>query len=114
MESIEPANAARTIPRELTIIPFSRRKIMVSATTSLAPEEIPSTKGPAIGLLKKVCSKNPETESAPPRMITASILGQTDFPDELIHLPGMPAMFSGSSRKSQRHFHTSGIYIPYK
>ena len=79
MASSEPANAATTIPRELTIIPFSRRKIMVNATTSLAPEEIPSTYGPAIGFWKKLCSRKPDTESAPPSRTAAIIRGRRIF-----------------------------------
>ena len=44
-------------------------------TTIFAPEEIPSTKGPAMGLRKKVWSKKPDTDSAPPRMAASSIRG---------------------------------------
>ena len=40
--------------------PQDSAPIIVSATVSLAPEEIPSTNGPAIGLAKKVCSRKPE------------------------------------------------------
>ena len=76
MEIIEPAKAARIMAPEPMDTDLLKKKIIRSATISLAPEEIPNTEGPAIGLLKKVCSKNPETESAPPRMITASILGR--------------------------------------
>ena len=57
MESIAPANAAVIIPAEFTILPLPRKKTMTSATTIFAPEEIPSTKGPAIGLWKKVCKR---------------------------------------------------------
>ena len=52
--SMEPTNAAATMPKELIMIPFSSRKIMVSATISFAPDEIPSTYGPAIGFWKKL------------------------------------------------------------
>ena len=76
MEIIEPAKAARIMAPEPMDTDLLKRKIIRKATISLAPEEIPSTKGPAIGLLKKVCSRNPETESAPPRMITERILGR--------------------------------------
>ena len=48
---------------ELTAIPFPRRTIIRSDTTSFAPEEIPSTKGPAIGLAKNVWSRKPDTGS---------------------------------------------------
>ena len=57
MESIAPANAAVIIPAEFTILPLPREKTMTSATTIFAPEEIPSTKGPAMGLWKKVCKR---------------------------------------------------------
>ena len=57
MESIAPANAAAIIPAEFTILPLPRKKTMTSATTIFAPEEIPSTKGPAMGLWKKVCKR---------------------------------------------------------
>ena len=53
----------------------NRKKIMARATKSLAPEEMPKTKGPAIGLEKKVCNKKPETERAPPRIIAARMRG---------------------------------------
>lgn len=57
MESIAPANAAVIIPAEFTILPLPREKTMTSATTIFAPEEIPSTKGPAMGLWKKGLQK---------------------------------------------------------
>ena len=60
---------------ELIRLRYRLRKIMVIPTTILAPEEIPNTKGPAMGLRKKVWSRNPETESAPPRMAASSIRG---------------------------------------
>ena len=49
------------INHELIVIPCETPTIIASATTSFAPEEIPSTNGPAIGFLKNVCSKNPDT-----------------------------------------------------
>ena len=76
MERIAPANAAATIPPLLTVRPDPRKKIMVRATVSFAPDEMPSTNGPAIGLLKNVCRRNPETESAPPRIAAAIIRGR--------------------------------------
>ena len=57
MESIAPTNAARIIPAEFTVLPLPRKNTMTRATTIFAPEEIPSTKGPAIGLWKKVCNR---------------------------------------------------------
>ena len=53
MEIMEPAKAARIIAPDPIATDLLRRKIIRSATISLAPEEIPSTNGPAIGLLKK-------------------------------------------------------------
>ena len=104
MEIMEPAKAARIMAPEPMDTDLLKRKIISSATISLAPEEIPSTNGPAIGLLKNVCSRNPDTDNAPPRMITARIRGslisltfEYDIQD-LIH----------------REMDTSGIYIPYK
>ena len=41
--SIDPANAATIMPSELIVLPISRRVIIVSATTSFAPDEMPST-----------------------------------------------------------------------
>lgn len=54
MEIIDPMKAAIIIAADPIEIDLLRKKIIRSATTSLAPEEIPSTKGPAIGLLKNV------------------------------------------------------------
>ena len=51
MEIIEPAKAARIMAPEPMDTDLLKKKIIRSATISLAPEEIPSTKGPAIGLL---------------------------------------------------------------
>ena len=48
---------------------------MTRDTASLAPEEMPSTKGPAMGFAKKVWSRKPETDSPPPKMIAAQIRG---------------------------------------
>ena len=52
---------------------------MTSATHIFAPEEIPSTKGPAMGLPKKVCSRNPERASAPPSSAASRIRGMRIF-----------------------------------
>ena len=54
---------------------FDANTIIVKATTILAPDDIPSTKGPAIGLLKKVCSRKPARDRAPPRTAAIRILG---------------------------------------
>ena len=50
MEIIAPANAARISANELIFNAFPRKNTMTSATTSFAPEEMPSTNGPASGL----------------------------------------------------------------
>ena len=55
------------------------KKIMVMATTIFAPEEMPSTKGPAMGLPKKFCSRKPDSDSAPPRIAAISIRGRRIF-----------------------------------
>ena len=43
MEIMEPTKAAAIIPAEPRAMPRCRAKISTSATTSLAPEEMPST-----------------------------------------------------------------------
>ena len=40
---------------------------------------MPSTKGPAMGLPKKVCSRKPETARAPPSRAAVSSLGRRMF-----------------------------------
>ena len=42
----------------------------------MAPEEMPRMNGPAMGLLKNVCRRNPERDSAPPRMAAMAIRGR--------------------------------------
>ena len=54
MEIIDPAKAEMIIRTDVILTWLPRRTTITSATTSFAPEEIPSTKGPAIGLWKKV------------------------------------------------------------
>ena len=76
MEIMAPANAASIIISELEAIPRLRRKIITMDTTSLAPDEIPSTNGPAIGLPKKVCNRKPDTDKAPPKSKAANIRGR--------------------------------------
>ena len=50
----DPANAAPTDVAGLMTCPAPSTTIITTATTSLAPEEMPSTKGSAMGLAKKV------------------------------------------------------------
>ena len=71
----EPRNAAATIVHDDTVRKRSSAQIIVSATTIFAPDEMPSSNGPAIGLAKKVCSKNPDSDSAPPSTAPIAILG---------------------------------------
>ena len=52
---------------------------MVMATTIFAPEDMPSTKGPAMGFPKKFCSKNPDSDSAPPSMAAINMRGMRIF-----------------------------------
>ena len=54
MDNIAPKNAARINSPELTRTVFPSKNTITSATTIFAPEEIPKTKGPAMGLWKKV------------------------------------------------------------
>ena len=66
MAMSEPANAEMTImPLVMTPDPPTMT-IITSATTSFAPELMPRMNGPAMGLLKNVCSRKPESASAPP------------------------------------------------
>ena len=58
---------------------FVRKKIMTRATTIFAPDEIPSTNGPAMGFSKKVWSMNPERDNAPPRSAAIITRGSLIF-----------------------------------
>ena len=57
MAAMAPAKAARISVKELVSRPRLRKTTMVRATASLAPLEMPMTKGPAMGLAKKVWSR---------------------------------------------------------
>ena len=57
MAAMAPAKAARMRVTELVRSPRFRKTTMTSATASLAPLEMPMTKGPAMGLAKKVWSR---------------------------------------------------------
>ena len=48
----------------------------LQAQETFAPEEIPSVKGPAMGLWKKVCNRYPDRASPPPRIPAAAALGK--------------------------------------
>ena len=75
MEIMAPTKAAAIRARELAKRPWLSRKIITRDTASLAPEEMPRTKGPAMGFAKKVWSRKPETDSAPPRSMAERIRG---------------------------------------
>ena len=90
MESMDPAKADRISAMELMTTPRLRSSTMHRETVSLAPEEMPSTKGPAMGLAKKVWSRKPDTDSAPPRMAAASTRGR--------RMPQMMPPSGGESR----------------
>ena len=57
IEIMAPAKAARIRVAELVARPPVKNRIMAIHTVNLAPEDTPSTKGPAMGLWKKVCSR---------------------------------------------------------
>jgi len=57
MAAIAPTKAATMSVTEPVSIPRLRKTTMVKATASLAPLEMPMTKGPAMGFAKKVCSR---------------------------------------------------------
>ena len=76
METMDPTKAPAISDMELMTMPRLRKNTITRDTVSLAPEEMPSTKGPAMGLAKKVWSKKPDTDSAPPKMAAASTRGR--------------------------------------
>ena len=53
--------------------------MVTTASSIFAPEEMPSTNGPAIGLRKNVCKRKPERESAPPRTAAVKSRGNRIF-----------------------------------
>ena len=58
---------------------YFKKTIIVKATAIFAPEDIPNTKGPAIGFEKNVCSKKPDNDNAPPSNAAINILGNRIF-----------------------------------
>ena len=79
MDSIAPTNAAAINTAEDVVRPWRRSSSNAMHTVSFAPEEIPSTKGPAMGLWKKVCSRYPDSDNAPPRISADSSRGSRIF-----------------------------------
>lgn len=76
MEIMAPKKAATIIPQDPTPIPRLRKRSITKDTASLAPEDIPSTKGLAMGFPKKVWRRKPDTDRAPPSMAAAKSLGR--------------------------------------
>ena len=75
IESIAPMNAALISSADEDFTPRLSRKIITSETASFAPDEMPSTNGPAMGLWKNVCRRYPDTDSAPPKMSADAMRG---------------------------------------
>ena len=75
----DPTKAAAIMAKEETLPNHFMQPIMAKATAILALLEMPSTKGPATGLAKKVCSRKPDNASAPPRMAAIKIRGSRIF-----------------------------------
>lgn len=76
MEIRAPINAAIINAAELILIDFPRKTIITNETANLDPEDIPKTKGPAIGLWKKVCKRYPDNANAPPSQKAETALGK--------------------------------------
>ena len=76
MAAMAPAKAAAISTSELVSRPRLRKTTMVRATASLAPLEMPMTKGPAMGLAKKVWSRYPAAESAAPSSTAMTARGR--------------------------------------
>ena len=72
MTTIEPTNAPTTMEKKLERVTPAVASVppqvsITTATPRLAPELIPRMEGPANGLLKAVCSINPEPAKAAPQ-----------------------------------------------
>lgn len=78
-EMRDPTKDEIIMTAEVAGLRFSAAAIITIAVVSFAPEETPSTKGPEIGLLKKVCRRYPERESAPPSIKADNVLGMRIF-----------------------------------
>ena len=73
---LEAIAKATSLARLKLVKPTNKEApIISSAAPKLAPELIPSTKGPANGFLKSVCIKSPLRERPPPIKIAAHALG---------------------------------------
>ena len=71
-----PANADTTIIHGAMTALVPRTTTIVNATTNFEPDEMPSTKGLAMGLLKNVCSRKPESARAAPSTMQARRRGR--------------------------------------
>ena len=74
-----PAKAAITMTKDETASTYWINTIIVIATMSFDPEEIPRVKGLAIGLPKNTCIRNPDSARPPPRIADVIILGNLIF-----------------------------------
>ena len=79
IEIMEPINAAIISVHDETFIVSFKNHIIVKATTIFAPEDIPSTNGPAIGFSKNVCKRKPDRDKAPPSNAAIIIRGSLIF-----------------------------------
>lgn len=99
IEIMDPTNAANTDPQIEIVVTFAST-IVVSATVNSAPEEIPSTNGLAIGFLKNVWIKNPESPSAPPKMMATHTRGKRIR--RMIYATDEPSFPKNMARKMSR------------
>ena len=75
-----PAKAAITMTKDETASTYWINTIIVIATMSFDPEEIPRVKGLAIGLPKNTCIRNPDSARPPPRIADVIISRQSYLP----------------------------------
>ncbi len=73
------ANAQFEKPANRKAPPKTLEPRISKATPKLAPEEIPSTKGPASGLRNKVCINNPQIDKPEPTIIAVIAFGKRKF-----------------------------------
>ena len=78
--------------------------MITKPTHIFAPDEMPSTNGPAMGLRKNVCSRKPETASAPPSTAAVKRRGRRML--QMILLSTLP---SSMRRKIILNIFTTGI-----
>lgn len=110
IEIIEPINAAIISVHEETCIVIFRNHIIVKATTIFAPEDIPSTNGPAMGFSKNVCKRNPDRDKAPPRSAAIMIRGSLIFQIMLYSLK-LPSFRNMILKMSSNDMSTLPVFI---